>query len=410
MKILFQTLIMALMFSHVEASEEATKKSIDPHKTKEQFEKIITRVTDLYTPTIKDLGHDFKLTMDWDDDEENAHASQPQDSNTWELKLPGGYYKADKMTDDAYALVVCHELGHLLAGAPFYPGTKLSVEGQADFWATSVCLKKYFNTYPEKASRLSLSMKENCDRVYTDEQSRNTCYLVAKASLSLSKDFNNKTHEPDIDLPDNNIINSTSYMHPDAQCRLDTYIAGSLCAPQETSLSFQKKLLSENLMSDSLCMVNLEYKTIKVEQRPKCWFKENSYEIINSDYEKEVGTNYSERITIYYANYIPGEYTITVVPDEEASKYVSVETYPTWQLEDNKATGKDQEKFSYNEHEYRMKFGDFGEPQIMRFKYKFKKRLLSKKLNFYLLVKRDGKVISSRDYKMEVNAKLWMIN
>lgn len=56
-----------------------------------------------------------------------------------------------------------------------------------------------------------------------------------------------------------------------------------------------------------------------------------------------------------------------------------------------------------------MKLGDYGEPYVVRFKYKFKKRLLSKKLNFYLLVERDGKVISNRDYKMEVNAKLWMI-
>lgn len=397
---------MVLMFSHVEASEDASK-------TKEQYEKIITRITDLYAPTIKDLGHDFKLTMDWDDETENAYAKQPQDTNTWELELPGAYYRTDKMTNDAYALVVCHELGHHLAGAPFYPGTKISVEGQADFWATSVCLKKYFNAYPEKASGLSLSMKENCDRVYTDDQSRNTCYLISKASLSKAihnKRALKKTNEPDIDFPDQNIIKSTSNKHSDTQCRLDTYLAGSLCTPQDTSLSFQKKLLTENLMSDSLCKVNLGYKTSKIEQRPKCWFKENSYEIIDSDYEKEVGTSYSERITIYYANHIPGEYKIKIVPDEESSKYVSIETDPTWDLEKDKDEGKDQDKFSYNQHEYRMKLGDFGIPQVIRFKYKFKKRLLSKKLNFYLLVERDGKVISSRDYKMEVNAKLWTIN
>lgn len=62
------------------------------------------------------------------------------------MLILGGTTRAKGMTKDAYAAAVCHELGHVIGGAPFQTikGSEWSSsEGQADYFAASVCLPKY---------------------------------------------------------------------------------------------------------------------------------------------------------------------------------------------------------------------------------------------------------------------------
>lgn len=76
-----------------------------------------------------------------------------------------------EMTEDAFLVTVCHELGHLLGGAPYH-GQKIykyrafSSEDQADKFSASKCLKRVFPKIPaiedEQAKQLVSGVSEFC--------------------------------------------------------------------------------------------------------------------------------------------------------------------------------------------------------------------------------------------------------
>ena len=75
----------------------------------------------------------------------NAFAKQG--ASTWEVHMYGGLARHQAVTADGFALVVCHELGHHLGGAPqkvdwFGRLRWASNEGQADYWGTAKCFRK----------------------------------------------------------------------------------------------------------------------------------------------------------------------------------------------------------------------------------------------------------------------------
>jgi hypothetical protein len=79
------------------------------------------------------------------------------------MLILGGTTRAKGMTKDAYAAAVCHELGHVLGGAPYQTikGSEwASSEGQADFFAASVCLPEYFKKLGLKYSEISARIEK----------------------------------------------------------------------------------------------------------------------------------------------------------------------------------------------------------------------------------------------------------
>lgn len=56
------------------------------------------------------------------------------------------------VTPDSYLALLCHEVGHRLGGPPFktrpIDPSWSSTEGQSDYFAASVCLKKVFSADP----------------------------------------------------------------------------------------------------------------------------------------------------------------------------------------------------------------------------------------------------------------------
>ena len=113
--------------------------------TEHQFNTVIKLLYNIYAPVIEDL-HGVRLVMnaDWRDATVNAYATR--EIETWTVHVAGGIARAQGMTQDSLALIVCHEIGHHLGGAPrtfLYEGWP-SAEGQADYWASSKCMKKYF--------------------------------------------------------------------------------------------------------------------------------------------------------------------------------------------------------------------------------------------------------------------------
>jgi hypothetical protein len=49
---------------------------------------------------------------------------------------------------DSYALVACHEVGHHLGGLPVFVSSPVSVEGQADYFSSLKCMRRYLENLP----------------------------------------------------------------------------------------------------------------------------------------------------------------------------------------------------------------------------------------------------------------------
>ena len=140
------------------------------------------------------------------------------------------------MTIDGYTLVACHELGHHLGGAPLFSGQDwASVEGEADYFATTKCVK---------------AMWGHASKARMDAASQVLANTLAR--LEGSKN-------PKASTPDRSVVTSTFEDHPAAQCRLDTYLAGVKCNAQ-----------GEFSMTDSRVGACDDG---TVGARPHCWFK-----------------------------------------------------------------------------------------------------------------------------------------
>jgi hypothetical protein len=84
-------------------------------------------------------------------------------SNQKSMMILGGTTRVEGMTKDAYAAVICHELGHVLGGAPYqtiHGAEWVSAEGQADFFAASVCLPRYFKNLGMNAHDISARVEK----------------------------------------------------------------------------------------------------------------------------------------------------------------------------------------------------------------------------------------------------------
>ena len=143
------------------------------------------------------------------------------------------------MNDDAVALITCHEVGHLAGGAPYihidlstYEG--VSSEGQADYYATKTCLKRYFAKLPDTLSYLEKDLDPQF-RVVCEE--RSVTSLEEAMCLRMMNGIEGFRHAVKILKPDLGEIDYLSHdsedveetifnTYPSNQCRIDTFIAG----------------------------------------------------------------------------------------------------------------------------------------------------------------------------------------
>lgn len=174
--------------------------------SKPRFNRLLTLFEKFFSPYAQSMGREFEILSDFHVDWAQAFARR------WEkdqLIVYGGVARIPGMTEDALALVLCHEVGHLYGRSPFGDShNQLSVEGQADYWATSHCFEKIIPV-------LEISDFSLRDR-------------GIKASLIITSYFasNRNLPPPQIETPDGSIAEETLKIHPSPQCRLDTLIRG----------------------------------------------------------------------------------------------------------------------------------------------------------------------------------------
>jgi hypothetical protein len=241
--------------------------------TKEQFNSVLDRVEKLYKPIIADLGKNLDVIRKWDDGTVNAYAQQT--GNTWKISMFGGLARHATITEDGFALVACHELGHHLGGLPKKKSWRglswASNEGQSDWFGNAKCLRKYMENDDNIAMMADTEVPafatKKCEANFTSAADVAMCQRGAMAGLSLGNLFRalrNLTVELKFDTPDPAVARTTNHNHPAPQCRLDTYFAGATCA-----LSAYDDVSN----SDATTGVCNRADSATDGVRPLCWYK-----------------------------------------------------------------------------------------------------------------------------------------
>jgi hypothetical protein len=235
-------------------------------------------------------GAELKLELFWNSSDVNAYASQKQ--GKWVIAVHGGLARRPELTFDALTLMLCHELGHHLAGYPFYYANWVATEGQADYWGAQVCVRRLWRNERDlnEHARLTATKpaKQSCDTFWQTRNEQNICYRTAEAALSVTLLFANNRDIQATTLKKRDIseISSTKSWHPEPQCRLETYIAGALCVTRKEPIHIPGKdsttgkgINSPDSELDALdfsCAEILRYKRKPYPRygaRPTCWFK-----------------------------------------------------------------------------------------------------------------------------------------
>jgi hypothetical protein len=203
--------------------------------TQVQFNQVMDRMEKIYGPEIKARGGRLVLKRLWDNSTVNASAQRS--GNDYILNMYGGLARHSAITQDGMALVVCHEMGHHIGGAPKYGGGNdwASNEGQADYFANLKCLRRMF---ADEGSSFTGPKGEDpgpkaaCEKSFASATDRAMCVRGSMAGMSVTELFRilrNQTVLPRFDTPDPAVVTTMYDGHPDTQCRLDTYYAGSVC-------------------------------------------------------------------------------------------------------------------------------------------------------------------------------------
>ncbi len=239
--------------------------------TEAAFNSTIDRVEALYKEEITGMGGVLVINRLWSDGTVNASAQRT--GNKFILNMYGGLARHEEITNDGFALVLCHEMGHQLGGAPKVKNWMMkwaTNEGQADYFATLKCLRRYFVADDNEKLVASLDVPQTvtstCANQFTARLDQLMCMRGAMAGLSVGSLFKSFGQSGDIDFatPDTREVRKTYNAHPKPQCRLDTYYAGAVCGVAVTAPVSQTDFKLGTCTDATVSKAGL---------RPRCWFQ-----------------------------------------------------------------------------------------------------------------------------------------
>ncbi len=245
--------------------------------TKAEFDGVIDAVVAVYAPIVKQMGGELKVARNWTDGTVNAYANR--EGNEWWINMFGGLARHKETTIDGFMLVVCHELGHQIGGAPKYASRGnddewAGNEGESDYWATLKCARRVLardnNLAEVTAMKAPDSVKRKCAANAFSPNEAAICVrssmgglALARLLASLGATVPDEEHMPWFSHRDPNRVAEMYDAHPKAQCRLDTYAAGALC---------DKDFREDVSQSDALVGTCSTEKGQTVGVRPRCWY------------------------------------------------------------------------------------------------------------------------------------------
>ncbi len=249
--------------------------------TEKDFIEVIEEAEKIYLPLIKKShGGNLKINRLWSNSTVNASALQT--GSSWQVNMYGGLARRPEITRDGFAIVLCHELGHHLAGYPF-SSSWAGNEGASDYFATHSCARVLWSEETEKNAEfrdiIPASPKAKCDQTFDGEDDQNLCYrsmIAGKSTADLLSALGGT--KIDWDTPDLKVVKSTNNAHPQGQCRLDTYMAGALCDKNFNINLIPGKALGsrrngKEAEMEAAKVTCTQYEEYEIGFRPLCWFK-----------------------------------------------------------------------------------------------------------------------------------------
>lgn len=237
--------------------------------TEEQWTAVLDNVQKVYEPIFSQQGATLKIIRSWDDGTVNAQAFR--DGNTWNIEMFGGLARHKETTPDGFALVACHELGHHVGGLPKIQWA--ANEGQSDYYGTLKCLRKVWakddNVAIVSKMKVDPVAAKKCSEQFKSDAEVALCARSSMAGMSLGRLLATlgRNKLPNFDTPDKSKVKKTNNFHPIAQCRLDTYFAGSICTVEA------KTDVSDNDADVGVCSRKFNQ---EVGARPLCWYAEQT--------------------------------------------------------------------------------------------------------------------------------------
>jgi hypothetical protein len=238
--------------------------------TEKEFKDTIKHFEKFFGPSIE-RDHNAELIVfgSWGSNTVNAYAERA--SKKIMITIYGGLARHKAITKDGFTAVLCHELGHHFGGYPKKSTNRWSsAEGQADYYATMKCLRRIWenenNELALNSEVIPEKLKVECAQTYRGAKSEALCQRMGLAGRSVAfliQDLDHDSIEPKFETPDDLVVRAMNYLHPFAQCRLDTFFQGAIC-PVPESVEFE-----DNDQTTGSCHVKLgDTRGL----RPLCWF------------------------------------------------------------------------------------------------------------------------------------------
>jgi hypothetical protein len=220
----------------------------------------------------KRYSKELTVQPHWEDSRVKAWATRDMEDNAV-INITGGLARHPLMTQEAFTLLLCHELGHQFGGAPKKMRGRSdlrswsSAEGQADYYAATRCFPQFVKAGIFKKT------KEHAPSVYkvclTDQ-----CTDVVEAGLSVARLFHDVTSVgdvPGLEQKDSRKVFRTIYKHPRPQCRLDTFVSGANCDMS----ALEKSNIDDSDPLVGVCPTNPDEN--REGGRPACWFSAEKF-------------------------------------------------------------------------------------------------------------------------------------
>lgn len=227
-------------------------------------------ITEVYSHEISEKGFQFKVVFT-DKSDTGVASINPRLGPT--LYIANRLLKLKPLNQNHMYKVLCHELGHVLGGAPYIEvnlddSSEMSTEGQADYFAASKCLKRIFANQIENEKYVTSQISSSqLKRIKKWDCLSAQCQRIAHVSYQVFKILSPKQFVSlrRIVLPEVELTRLEMY-HPSSQCRLETMIRGALC-PIPAHIPFAPY----NQAKGSCHRDQIEESHIHG-ARPRCWF------------------------------------------------------------------------------------------------------------------------------------------
>ncbi|MBT3984055.1 MAG: hypothetical protein HOE90_22055 [Bacteriovoracaceae bacterium] len=234
------------------------------------YESVRKKMSALYVPHFAAKGLKLIIEDRWEDAAPQAYSRTM--GSRYIVTVMGGMARGAYMTKDSLALVYCYSIGRLIGGASIVSKSKpkYSISPQADYFATSKCMKRYLDgdDHVNELKQIDIHpyVSALCKSTFKELENQAKCIRSSHAGRSLAwflqilrgvvpnADFHTSSLE---DFGEQGIKNISP------QCRLDTYFQGALC-----------KVSSDEEVSDldpdqGYCSRN---KGDRLGVRPACWY------------------------------------------------------------------------------------------------------------------------------------------